>query len=113
MLRIAVVAARARVHCADQHEARRIRGACPRSAYGYRSILERLSQGLQSRVPELGQFIQEQNAPMAQRDLARTRYASTADESGVRYRVVRRSEGTVRYQVDCPMAKVRLPSRWL
>ena len=89
---IAEVAARTRVHRRHQHEAggerRRVQGARD----GDVALLQRLAQHLQTAAMELRQLVEEENAVMGQRDLARRRRTAAADHAGVADRVMRRAE---------------------
>jgi len=71
--RMPMMAARARVHGRHQLEARREfrapRGPRDRNAPGF----ERLAQSFEHPAVELGEFIQEQDAPVGQTDFARAR----------------------------------------
>ena len=66
-----MVTAGAGIHGGDQHKRRRKgrRARCP--ADGYLAVFERLAQPFQAGTLELRQFIQKQDAVMAQADLAR------------------------------------------
>ena len=85
-------AARARVRGGDEHEAagNTSRGLPAHDADA--PVLERLAQRLQARARELGELVEEQDAAVGERDLARRRDRSAADEAGRRDRVVGRPE---------------------
>ena len=55
-------------------------------------VLERLPQGLQDALGELGQLVEEQHAVMGEADLAGMRNAAAADEAGLGRGVVRAAE---------------------
>ena len=71
------------VHCGDQHEVGRERRGALGPAYGDDFIFDRLPQYFERRMPELGEFIEKQNTPVTQRDLARSRVHATADQTRI------------------------------
>ena len=73
------IPARAGVHGRHQHETAGECGAAVKPADGDPSLLQGLPQVLQNAAPELGEFIQEQNAAVGQADLARTRQEPASD----------------------------------
>ena len=56
------------------------------------AVLERLAQRLQARPGELRQLVEEQDAVVGERRLARLRRVRAADQAGGGDRVVRRAE---------------------
>ena len=108
--RIAGEAARARVHRADQHEARgeghRARGARDADA----AFLERLAQHFERTPAELGHLVEEQHAVVREADLAGPRNLPAADERDVRDRVVRRAERALAQQRRARRRAGRRPS---
>ena len=93
--RVAGEATRARVHRRDQHEVGRVGYGPLGPTDGHHLVLQRLAQGLQRRVAELGQLVEKQHSPMAQGYLPGPRHPSPAHEARVGCRVVGRSEGTL------------------
>ena len=91
-VRVAGTAARARVHRGDELEPRREHhgpsGPCDRDP----ALLERLPEGLEDVPGELRQLVEEQHATVREGDLAGRRPGPTADDRGVRGRVVRGAE---------------------
>ena len=65
-----------------------MRGAADRHA----ALFERLAQHFQAAAVELGQLVEEQDAVVGERDLARLRDGAAADHAGVADRVVRAAE---------------------
>ena len=94
--RVSAEAARARVHRADEEEAGR-EGARPGGARdGDDAVLERLAQRLERVAPELGQLVEEEDAEVGERELARARVGSAARERRRRRAVVRGAERALR-----------------
>ena len=91
--RVATVAAGARIHRGHEHQVRRESQAAHRPRDRHAIFLERLPEHFQRAAVELGQFVEEQNAVMGERDLARGRGAAAADQSRLADRVVRRRNG--------------------
>ena len=89
---VAVVAARAGVHRAHQHETGREGDAALGAADGDDLILQRLAQHFQQRVAELRQLIEEEDAAVAEADLARLGKMPAAHQPGVGDGVVGRAE---------------------
>ena len=88
--------ARARVRRGDEHEARRERHHLLAADDRHVAVLERLAQRLQARARELRQLVEEQDAVVRERRLARLRRVGAADQAGGRDRVVRRAERAAR-----------------
>ena len=90
--RIAGVAAAARVHRRDQHEARRIGdavvGARDRDLAGF----ERLAQRVEHLRLEFRQLVEKQHAVMRERNFARLGAQAAADQRRHRGRMMRRAE---------------------
>ena len=84
--------ARARVHRGDQLEPRREDGRPAGPGDRHPPFLERLPERLEHVAIELGQLVEEEDALVGQRDLARRQARSAADHGGIRDRVVRRTE---------------------
>ena len=81
MGRIAVVAARTRVHRGDEHErAGKFDGVfCARD--GYLVVLQRLAQHLESGFVELGKLVGKEHATVRKRYLTGLRIDATTHES--------------------------------
>ena len=92
------VAAGAWVHGRGQHEARREAERHGGARNGDGVILKRLPHHLQHVAWKLRQFVEEQQAVVCERDLARTRNDAAADQACVGDGVVRRAEGPLRNQ---------------
>ena len=60
-------------------------------------VFQRLAQYLKQSVPELGQFVQEQHAAVAQADFARPRVMPAPDQPHIGRSVVRRTERSLPY----------------
>ena len=73
VLRVAQEAARARVHRGDQDEVGREGGRVGSPADGHAALFERLPERFEAAAIELGQLIEEQDAVVGERDLARLR----------------------------------------
>src|SRR2546425_13149277 len=84
VLRIAEVAAGARIHRRREHEPRRIREAHGGARDGYDAVLHRLAQHLEHVLAELGQLVQEQHAAVRETYLPRPRVRAAADQPRVR-----------------------------
>src|SRR6185369_2547941 len=69
-------------------------GRARRPCDGDVSLFERLAQDLQYSAIELGHLVQEENAVVRKRDLARPRNGAAADQGHVRNRVMRRAKWT-------------------
>ena len=95
LLAVAEVAAGARVHGGDQHDARREGQRHEPAADGDLAVLERLAQALERREAELGELVEEQHAEMGEAHLARARRAAAADQPRRRDGVMRRAERTL------------------
>ena len=85
-------AAAARIHGRDELEPRRIDDPMVGARDGDLARLDRLAQAVESLRLELGQFVQEQNAVVGERNLAGPRMGAAADERRHRGRMVRRPE---------------------
>jgi hypothetical protein len=59
--------------------------------YSYETLLKRLAQGLEDVAPKLGPFIQEEDAVVGPRHLARHRHVTTADQPCIREGLVGRA----------------------
>ena len=90
--RIARLPAAARVHRADQHEARRIGDAIVRPHDRDLAGLQRLAQRVEHRRLEFGKLVEEQHAVMRERDLARLGAQAAADQRRHAGRMMRRAE---------------------
>ena len=100
-LRIAQIAARARIHGRD--ELKRCREFCVprRTRHSDHTALQRLAQDFERATVELGKLIEKQHAVVSERDFTRTRLRSAADERYGRGRVMRTAVWT------------HAPFRWL
>ena len=105
---VAAEPARARVRGRDEHEAGRERHHLLAAHDRHVAVLERLAQRLQRRPRELRQLVEEQDAVVGERRLARRRMGAAADEAGRRDRVVRRAERALRRE---PAAVVQAADR--
>ena len=89
---VAVPAAAAGVHRADElklaGKARRAR----RAGNGHHAVLKRLAHDLQRFLAELRQFVEKQHALVCERNFARPRYGAAARQAGGGDRVVRAAE---------------------
>ena len=94
MCRVAVVSAWAGIHCGDEHEARRKVICCGGSRYTDVPVLQRLPQDLQRLPGKLRKLVQEQNAAVRQRHLARNGMSSAAEKPDGADCVVRSPERT-------------------
>ena len=88
----AAVAARARIHRRDQLKSRRVRKRAGGARNGDRPLLERLTHHLDRASAKLGKFVEKEHAVMRQRDLARLRKCSAADECRLTDRVMGKAE---------------------
>ena len=88
----AAEAARAGVRRGDEHEARREDHDLLAAHDRHVAVLERLAQRFEARAGELRELVQEQDAAVGERRLARLRRVRAADEAGGGDRVVRRAE---------------------
>ena len=77
------VPARAGIHSSREHEARGESQRHGGARDTYSAILERLAHDFQNIARELGQFIEKKYAIVRERDFARPRYGSPADQSGI------------------------------
>lgn len=93
LYRVAVVAARARVHCGDEHEVRREREGATGASNCDDPVLQRLTQRFEGLAAEFGQFIEEEHTSVGQRYLPGPRNAAPTYQAGVRDSVVRGTEG--------------------
>ena len=89
---VAEVAARARVHRANQHEPRRECNGSHGARDPHRAFLERLAQHFQDVPAELRHLVEEEHALVRQADLTRPRRLTAADERDIGDRVVRRAK---------------------
>ena len=71
--RVAQEAARAGVHGGDQLELGRVADGAPGPGEDHVPLLERLAERLEHVAPELGQLVEEEDAPVGERDLAGAR----------------------------------------
>src|SRR5439155_26069423 len=90
--RIATGAARAQVHRPDELEAGRERRAAADARDGDDAVFERLPERLERGPRKLGELVEQENATVRERDLARARCRAAADQGCRRDRVVRRAE---------------------
>jgi hypothetical protein len=74
--------------------AKLLRSRTPAKLYLYDTLPKRLSQDLEDMPPELRQFIQEENAVVCQRYLARPGEVPAANPPHVRHRLVWRPQWT-------------------
>ena len=82
----------ARIHGADELEARGEGGAARGAGDDDSPLLQRLAQGLENALGELRQLVQEEDAVVREADLARPRDAAAADQARVGDGVMRRAE---------------------
>lgn len=94
VLRVAQVAAGARVHRGDEHEAARERDLAGAAGDGDVAVLERLAKHLEGAAFELGQFVEEEHAVVGEGDFAGAGDGAAAKQADVGNRVVRRTHGT-------------------
>jgi hypothetical protein len=73
------------------NSAKVLRFRIPAKLYSCETLLERLSQYLQDMAAELGQFIQEEHAMVAQRRVTRHRHVAPTDPPRIRDGVVGRA----------------------
>src|SRR5450756_766108 len=97
MGRITIPATWTRVHRCDKQKMSRIRQGLTHARNGDGTTLEGLAQDLQDIPVELGQLVHEQDAPVGERDLTRSRRGSSTDDSNARCRVVRMAERALFY----------------
>ena len=93
LFRIALEAARARIHCPDEDA---LGGESHRALHagdGYDRVLERLAQRLQDSPIKLGHLVHEEAALVGHADLAWLWVLASADDSGVAGAVVGGAEG--------------------
>ena len=88
-----IITAGTRIHCCDQHHAGGECYASHGAGNGYVLIFQRLTQDLQHIAVKFRQFIQEQHPAVRQADLAGGRVRAAPQQTGIRDRVVRRTEG--------------------
>ena len=91
-------AATARVRGGHELEARGKVADAPCANDGDAAVLERLAQGFEHVLLEFRKLVEEQDAEMRERDLARMRWTAAADETGDGDRVVRRAKGPARQE---------------
>jgi hypothetical protein len=80
---IAKEAARARVHCPDEHEARRKYGRTRRPRDPYAPFLNRLPQHLEDMTSELWHLVEKEDAVMGQANLAGPGILAAANQRDV------------------------------
>ena len=82
-----------RIHGCGQHESRgkSYRYGC--AGNGHRAVFEGLAHDFQNIALKFREFIEKENAIVAERTLARARDGATADQTGVADGVVRRAIG--------------------
>ena len=102
--RIAAGAAGAQVHRPDELEARRERRAAADARDRDDAVFERLPQRLEGGTRKLGELVEQEDAAVRERDLARARRRPAANQGRRRDGVVRRAEGR-RAQQPCPRRK--------
>jgi len=90
---VAVPSALAGIHRADQHKFARIGHGALDARNGDLAVLERLAQHLERVAAEFRQLVEEQDALVRERDLARLRVGAAARERRGRDRVMRAAEG--------------------
>ena len=95
---VAAVAAGAGVLGGHEGEAGGEGGGRARAADGDRAVLQRLAQHLQHLRAEFGQLVEEEDAVVAERDLARARVGAAAHQPRVGDGVVGRAEGALAQQ---------------
>jgi len=72
-----------RVHRSHEHKFRRKSHAAGRARDGHPPFLQGLAHGLQNTSFEFGQFVEEQNSMMRERDLARGWVNIAAEQAGI------------------------------
>src|SRR5439155_2240479 len=82
-LEIAEVAARARVHCGDEHELRRKRDAACGAGDGDFAVFERFAHHLQCRSIEIRQLIQKEDTVVGEAYFARIWKSPTTAQTNV------------------------------
>src|SRR5664280_788387 len=95
MDRITIPAAWTRVHRCDEEKMGGVRQGLTHARDGDGPALEGLAQDLQDIPVELGQLVHEQDTPVGERDLTRTRRGSSADDGDTRRGMVRVAEGAL------------------
>ena len=90
--------ARARVHRADEHEARRKDRRARRARDRHAPLLERLTQHLQDMAAELQHLVEKEDAVVREAHFAGPRLRAAAHERRVRDGVMRRAERPRRLQ---------------
>ena len=109
-LRVAAIAARARVHRGDEDEPRG-EGDRPRRARdGDVTLFERLPQHVEHVPAELRHLVEEQHAVMREADLAGPRDRSAADERDIGDGVMRRAKRSLGEQADPGRQRCRRPN---
>ncbi len=88
-------AAFARIHRGDELEAGRIGDVIIGAGHLRLARLQRLAQGLEDARLEFRQFVEEQDAMVAERNLAGPRLQPAADQCGHAGRMMRRAEGAL------------------
>ena len=106
--RVAKVAARTGVHGCHQHERRR-EGQAQIGAHDRDlTVFERLAKKLQYIARALRELVEKQHAVVRQTHFAGPSHAhAAANESGIRYTVVRRTEGTISNQAHIRLKNAR------
>src|SRR5690242_14050129 len=89
---IAEIAARAGVHGGSEHEARRKGDGDGGAGNGDGAIFEGLAHDFENVALEFGEFVEKEDAVVAEGDFAGTRDGSAADESGIADGVMRRAK---------------------
>ena len=74
-----VVATRTRIHGCHEHEARGIVDLIARTRHADDTVFERLAEHFEDRARKFGKLVQEKDAVVRERDLARQRMRATAD----------------------------------
>ena len=92
---VAQVAARARVHGRDEHDAGRERDRGQTPADRHLAVLQRLPQAFEGGETELRKLVEEQHAEMSETDLSGARGAAAADQPRRRDRVMRGPKGAL------------------
>jgi hypothetical protein len=93
VLRIAEEAAWARIHRGDEDEVGGEGGWVRGAADGDAAFFKWLAERFEAAAIELRKFVEEEDAVVGERDLARLGNRSAADHAGVRDRMVRAAEG--------------------
>ena len=77
---VAEVAARAGVHCGDEHKVGGVGGFCVGAGDGDGFVFERLAEGFEDGTGKLRNFIEEENAEMCEGDFAWGGFGAATDD---------------------------------